>query len=101
MQARPFLNDRRKFYQLADPTLQGRFPQRAFHQMVVITSMCLQEQPHVRPIIADVVVALTHVASQRYASEPGTAVNSPTLAASPIATPSRKRNSRRGLVHFQ
>ncbi|KAF3321119.1 serine/threonine-protein kinase PBS1-like protein [Carex littledalei] len=99
--ARPFLNDRRKFYQLADPALQCRFPQRAFHQMVVITSMCLQEQPHVRPIIADVVVALTHVASQRCASEPGTAVNSPTLAASPIGTPSRKRNSRRGLVHFQ
>ncbi|KAJ3689721.1 hypothetical protein LUZ61_018885 [Rhynchospora tenuis] len=98
--ARPYLNDRRKFYYLADPAMQGHFPQRAFHQIVVIISMCLQEQPHVRPIIADVVVAITHVASQRYVSEPSTAVNSPTLAASPIATPSRKRNGRRGPVHF-
>jgi serine/threonine-protein kinase PBS1 len=68
--------------------------------MVVVTTMCLQEQPHVRPIIADVVVALNHVASQQYASEPSTAINSPTLAVSPIATPSRKRNARRGPVHF-
>lgn len=100
MQARPYLNDRRKFYNLADPSLQGRFPHRAFHQMVVITTMCLQEQPHVRPIVADVVVALTHVASQHYSSESSTAVNSPSWAASPIATPSRKRNARRGPVHF-
>ncbi|CAL9124636.1 unnamed protein product [Musa textilis] len=68
--SRPFLNDRRKFSQLADPSLQGLYPPRAFHQLVVITSMCLQEQAHVRPIIADVVVALDHVASQPYAAEP-------------------------------
>ncbi|THU66641.1 hypothetical protein C4D60_Mb05t16290 [Musa balbisiana] len=69
-QARPFLNDRRKFQQLADPFLQGRYSPRAFHQLVVIASMCLQEQPHVRPIIADVVVALNHVTSQPYITEP-------------------------------
>nr|CAD1844706.1 unnamed protein product [Ananas comosus var. bracteatus] len=68
--SRPFLNDRRRFSQLADPTLQGRYPPRAFHQLVVITSMCLQEQPHVRPIIGDVVVALNHVQSQPYILEP-------------------------------
>ncbi|URD83760.1 serine threonine-protein kinase [Musa troglodytarum] len=58
--SRPFLNDRRKFSQLADPSLQGLYLPRAFHQLVVITSMCLQEQAHVRPIMADVVVALDH-----------------------------------------
>ncbi|URD83762.1 serine threonine-protein kinase [Musa troglodytarum] len=68
--SRPFLNDRRKFSQLADPSLQGLYLPRAFHQLVVITSMCLQEQAHVRPIMADVVVALDHVASQPYAAEP-------------------------------
>lgn len=64
--ARPFLSDRRKFYLLADPLLEGSYPPRAFHQMVVVTTMCLQELPHVRPIIADVAVALNHVASQPY-----------------------------------
>ncbi|RRT67607.1 hypothetical protein B296_00017622 [Ensete ventricosum] len=49
-----------------DPSLKGRYPPRAFHQLVVIASMCLQEQAHVRPIIADVVFALDHVASQPY-----------------------------------
>ncbi|KAG6499183.1 hypothetical protein ZIOFF_038939 [Zingiber officinale] len=68
--SRPFLNDRRKFGRLADPSLEGCYPPRAFHQLVVITSMCLQEQAHVRPIIADVVVALDHVASQPYVGEP-------------------------------
>ncbi|KAJ8511999.1 hypothetical protein OPV22_002433 [Ensete ventricosum] len=76
--SRPFLNDRRKFSQLVDPSLQGHYPPRAFHQLVVITSMCLQEQAHVRPIIADVVVALDHVASQAYTAEPNSKVmNSP------------------------
>ncbi|URD83759.1 serine threonine-protein kinase [Musa troglodytarum] len=37
--SRPFLNDRRKFSQLADPSLQGLYLPRAFHQLVVITSM--------------------------------------------------------------
>ncbi|XP_074581712.1 putative serine/threonine-protein kinase PBL21 [Curcuma longa] len=68
--SRPFLNDRRKFGQLADPSLEGCYPARAFHQLVVITSMCLQEQAHVRPIIADVVVALEHVAAQPYVVSP-------------------------------
>ncbi|RWW15769.1 hypothetical protein GW17_00020373 [Ensete ventricosum] len=67
--SRPFLGDRRKFNLLADPFLQGCFPPRAFHQLVVIASMCLQEQPHFRPIMADVVVALNHVASQPYIPE--------------------------------
>ncbi|CAA7399597.1 unnamed protein product [Spirodela intermedia] len=64
--SQPFLSDRRRYPQLADPSLQGQFPGRPFHQLVVITSMCLQEQPHVRPIMRDVVVALKHVASQPY-----------------------------------
>ncbi|WOL16830.1 hypothetical protein Cni_G25618 [Canna indica] len=68
--ARPFLIDQRKYSQLADPALQGRYPSRSFHQLVVISSICLQEQAQVRPIIADVVVALDHVASQLYTAEP-------------------------------
>ncbi|OAY75998.1 Serine/threonine-protein kinase CDL1 [Ananas comosus] len=101
--SRPFLNDRRRFSQLADPTLQGRYPPRAFHQLVVITSMCLQEQPHVRPIIGDVVVALNHVQSQPYILEPtSNTTSSPSRAHSrapsprSAETPSRRRKGRRG-----
>ncbi|KAK8945539.1 Serine/threonine-protein kinase PBS1 [Platanthera guangdongensis] len=66
--------DRRQFRKLADPSLQGCYPAKAFHQLVVIASMCLQEQPHFRPIVADVVVALSHVASQPYLLEGGSRI---------------------------
>ncbi|EHA8592379.1 putative serine/threonine-protein kinase PBL21 [Cocos nucifera] len=65
----PFLNDRRKFTQLADPLLRGRYPLRAFYQLAVIASMCLNERVHIRPTMHDVAVALDHVASQPYISE--------------------------------
>ena len=63
-QARPFFSDRRKFIQLVDPLLQGNFPLRCLHQAIAITAMCLQEQPKVRPLIGDIVVALEYLASQ-------------------------------------
>ncbi|URE00009.1 serine threonine-protein kinase [Musa troglodytarum] len=96
--SRPFLGDRRKFHQLADPFLQGRYPPRPFHQLVVIASMCLQEQPHVRPIVADVVVALNHVASQLYTPVPDSKIMSSPPPPSPsgrvTGTPSRGRNGK-------
>ncbi|XP_072963167.1 probable serine/threonine-protein kinase PBL21 [Typha angustifolia] len=101
--SRPYLNDRRKYTQLADPVLQGRYPPRAFHQLVVVTSMCLQEQAHVRPIVGDVVVALNHVASQPYIPEPTSSfMNSPSQSASPqsASTPSRRRNGRKGAPYI-
>ncbi|KAK1261884.1 Serine/threonine-protein kinase PBS1 [Acorus gramineus] len=67
--SRPFLKDKRKFVQMADPLLQGRFPTRSLHQMIAISSMCLQEEPKFRPLIGDVVVALEYVASQPYSSD--------------------------------
>ncbi|KAF5462233.1 hypothetical protein F2P56_018258 [Juglans regia] len=62
--SRPFLRDRRKFTQLVDPLLQGRFPVRCLHHAIAITAMCLQEQPTFRPLIGDVVVALEYLSSQ-------------------------------------
>ncbi|KAK9928382.1 hypothetical protein M0R45_025519 [Rubus argutus] len=74
--SRPFLKDRRKFVQLVDPLLQGRFPVRCLHHAVAITAMCLQEQPTFRPLISDIVVALEYLASQNH--KPGKAgVHSP------------------------
>lgn len=64
--SRQFLKDRRKFVQMVDPLLQGRFPIRCLHHAIAITAMCLQDQPNFRPLIGDVVVALEYLASQPY-----------------------------------
>ncbi|KAM1024006.1 hypothetical protein ACFX2I_037212 [Malus domestica] len=79
----PFLKDRRKFVQLVDPLLQGRFPVRCLHHAIAITAMCLQEQPTFRPLITDIVVALEYLASQSHKPDPRKAgVHSP-FSASP------------------
>jgi hypothetical protein len=98
LQSRPFMHDKRKYHILADPALQGSYPALAFNQLVSITIMCLQEQSHVRPIIADVAVGLSHVASQLYVPERHWAsLGSPAHSGSPqfAATPSRRRGGRR------
>lgn len=64
--SRPIFKDRRKFVQLADPGLQGKFPLRCLHHAIAIAAMCLQEQPTYRPLITDVLVALEYLASQPY-----------------------------------
>lgn len=67
--ARPLFKDRRKFCQIADPMLQGQYPTRGLYQALAVAAMCVQEQPNMRPVIADVVTALTYLASQKYDPE--------------------------------
>ncbi|EPS67560.1 protein kinase, partial [Genlisea aurea] len=62
--ARPFLKDRRKFLQIVDPLLEGRFSTRSLHHAIAITAMCLQEQASFRPLITDIVLALEYLSSQ-------------------------------------
>ena len=69
MQARPLFKDRLRFAQMADPMLRGQSPSRGLYQALAIAAMCVQEQPNMRPVIADVVTALSYLASQRY--DPG------------------------------
>ncbi|XP_020522959.1 serine/threonine-protein kinase PBL27 isoform X2 [Amborella trichopoda] len=69
--ARPLFNDRRKFPKMADPLLQGRYPMRGLYQALAVAAMCLQEQAATRPLIGDVVTALSYLASQSY--DPNTA----------------------------
>ncbi|KAF8408460.1 hypothetical protein HHK36_007613 [Tetracentron sinense] len=64
--ARPMFNDRRKFSKLADPRLQGRYPMRGLYQALAVASMCIQEQAATRPLIGDVVTALSYLANQAY-----------------------------------
>ncbi|KAB2062755.1 hypothetical protein ES319_A10G173800v1 [Gossypium barbadense] len=64
--ARPLFRDRRKFPKMADPLLRGRYPIRGLYQALAVAAMCLQEQAATRPLIGDVVTALTYLASQTY-----------------------------------
>ncbi|XP_065021834.1 serine/threonine-protein kinase PBS1-like isoform X2 [Musa acuminata AAA Group] len=67
--ASPMFKDRRKLASLADPRLQGRYPMRGLYQALAVASMCIQEEAASRPAIADVVTALSYLASQAY--DPG------------------------------
>ncbi|KAF8643044.1 hypothetical protein HU200_067006 [Digitaria exilis] len=64
--ARPLFKDRRKFPLMADPALEGQYPPRGLYQALAVAAMCVQEQPSMRPLIGDVVTALTYLASQTY-----------------------------------
>ncbi|KAI9121963.1 hypothetical protein K1719_006652 [Acacia pycnantha] len=85
--ARPLFKDRRKFSQMADPMLQGQYPPRGLYQALAVAAMCVQEQANMRPVIADVVTALSYLASQRYDSN-SHSLQSPRLAP---ATPTTRR----------
>lgn len=58
--------DRRNFSRMIDPRLQDQYPVRGLYQALAITAMCVQEQPNMRPAIADVVMALNYLSSQKY-----------------------------------
>lgn len=59
IQAEPIFKDPASFPQLADPHLRGNYPARGLNQAVGVAAMCLQEEPTVRPLISDVVAALS------------------------------------------
>lgn len=51
---------------MIDPMLQGEYPTRGLYQALAVAAMCVQEQPNMRPAIADVVTALTYLSSQKF-----------------------------------
>ncbi|KAG5607904.1 hypothetical protein H5410_029396 [Solanum commersonii] len=59
VRAQPYFKDPKKFPELADPRLGKSFPVKGLNQAVGVTAMCLQDEPMVRPLIGDVVAALT------------------------------------------
>lgn len=90
MQARPLFKDRRKFPSMADPMLQGHYPMRGLYQALAVAAMCLQEQAATRPLIGDVVTALSYLASQIY--DPGLHPVGSSRFAPP--TPSREKREK-------
>ncbi|XP_047326059.1 probable serine/threonine-protein kinase PBL25 [Impatiens glandulifera] len=57
--AQPYFKNPKKFPEIADPNLKNKYPVTDLNQVVGVTAMCLQEEPCVRPLISDVVVALS------------------------------------------
>ena len=51
---------------MVDPMLEGQYPTRGLYQALAVAAMCLQEQAAHRPLIGDVVTALTYLSSQTY-----------------------------------
>ncbi|KAH7860633.1 hypothetical protein Vadar_015892 [Vaccinium darrowii] len=58
--------EKRSFAKMADPLFPGHYPIRGLYQALAVTAMRLQEQASTRPLIGDVVTALTYSASQTY-----------------------------------
>ncbi|BAF17867.1 probable serine/threonine-protein kinase PBL7 [Oryza sativa Japonica Group] len=64
--AAPLFRDKKKFVKMADPLLDMKFPLKGLYQALAISSMCLQEEASSRPLISDVVTALTFLADPNY-----------------------------------
>ncbi|KAK4480223.1 hypothetical protein RD792_013285 [Penstemon davidsonii] len=60
--AQPIFREPSRFPDMADPLLKSGFPVTSLNQAVGIAAMCLQEEPSVRPLISDVVAALSFLA---------------------------------------
>lgn len=83
MQSQPFMKDRKKFVEMADPLMQGRFSVRSLHHAIAICAMCLQDQPMFRPEISDIVTALEFLASQAEKKDAHLSSSCTTLEPSP------------------
>ncbi|KAL3517790.1 hypothetical protein ACH5RR_020379 [Cinchona calisaya] len=59
--AEPMFREPNRFSELVDPLLQGNYPRKSLNQAVAIAAMCLNEDASVRPLISDVVTALSYL----------------------------------------
>ncbi|XP_020087185.1 probable serine/threonine-protein kinase PBL25 [Ananas comosus] len=57
--AQPMFKEQKRYIELVDPLLEGDYPERGLNQAVAVAAMCLQEEASVRPLMTDVVVALS------------------------------------------
>ncbi|CAA3030028.1 probable serine threonine- kinase PBL23 [Olea europaea subsp. europaea] len=59
--AQPLFKDKKMFHLMADPLLEGNYPEKALSQALVVAAMCLQEEASTRPLISDIVTALDYL----------------------------------------
>ncbi|KAL1200413.1 putative serine/threonine-protein kinase PBL24 [Cardamine amara subsp. amara] len=69
--AQPIFREPNRFPELADPLLGGEFSEKSLNQVVAVAAMCLQEEPIVRPLISDVVTALSFMSPKSTGPPPG------------------------------
>ncbi|XP_021900184.1 probable serine/threonine-protein kinase PBL24 [Carica papaya] len=62
--AQPIFRDPKRFPDMADPLLHRKFPERDLNQAVAIAAMCLQDEATARPLISDVVTALSFLSME-------------------------------------
>ncbi|XP_058777253.1 serine/threonine-protein kinase PBL34-like isoform X1 [Vicia villosa] len=56
--ARPHLGERRRFYRLIDPRLEGHFSVKGAQKAAQLAAHCLSRDPKARPLMSEVVEAL-------------------------------------------
>ena len=66
-----------RYSELADPLLEGEYPKKSFNQAVAVAAMCLHDDASARPLMSDVVSALSFLGDT---AEP--------VVASPVTPPS-------------
>ncbi|XP_020579657.1 probable serine/threonine-protein kinase PBL7 isoform X2 [Phalaenopsis equestris] len=67
--AQSMFKDQKRFPEIVDPLLNYAFPLIGLKQAIAVAAMCLQEEPSVRPFMADVVVALSFLTDGPLLSE--------------------------------
>ncbi|KAK8533978.1 hypothetical protein V6N13_028342 [Hibiscus sabdariffa] len=55
---RPFLGERRRFYRLIDPRLEGQFSIKGAQKAIQLVAHCINRDPKARPLMSEVVEAL-------------------------------------------
>ncbi|KAG8648349.1 probable serine/threonine-protein kinase PBL25 [Manihot esculenta] len=68
--AQPIFRDPKRFPDMADPVLKKHFPEKDLNQAVAIAAMCLQEESAARPLMSDVVTALSFLSVAKDESFP-------------------------------
>ncbi|KAF9688380.1 hypothetical protein SADUNF_Sadunf02G0191400 [Salix dunnii] len=91
VEAQPVFKEPSRYPELADPLLQGGFPVRGLNQAVAVAAMCLQEEPLVRPLICDVVSALSLLGDGlEEGAEPAASFPSPPTIGNPDSAKERQ-----------
>lgn len=54
---------------MADPLLQGNYPEKGLYQALAVAAMCLSEEASLRPIMSDVINALEYLCAHNIQEE--------------------------------
>ncbi|KAK2419342.1 Protein kinase superfamily protein [Trifolium repens] len=84
--AQPIFRDPKKYGDLADPNLGTNYPEKDLNQVVAIAAMCLQEESAARPLMSDVVTALSFLST-----------SPPPQGTAPAPTPPPKSTSQKSV----